>query len=122
MAVKITEKDEAFIKALEETVAEYGRDYVYPEDKKIKYANTNMCLYFDQEDPEKPLCFIGVALSKLGFTNDDMSYTAGASLVLRELGFSSLVAEAARTAQYEQDKGQTWGQAYDAFKKELNIK
>lgn len=119
MTLTLTEKDQEFIKALNETVEEYGRDYVYPANKKIEYLNAPMCQYFDRENPEKPLCFIGVALSKLGYTNDDISYTAGASLVLKELGFSPEVADAARFAQNKQDFGRTWGEALEVFNKEL---
>lgn len=121
MTLILTEKDQEFIKALNETVEEYGRNYVYPADKKVLYVGVPMCLYFDQKNPEKPLCLIGVALSKLGYTTDDMSYSAGAALVLKDLGFSSDVAEAARTAQSNQDFGRTWGEALDAFNKELNL-
>lgn len=129
--------DEAFTAALKAALEERGADYVYPEDKKYVFSElgTPQCLYFDLDEPEKPLCFIGLALSKLGVTAEDLRTMApavafgpeesglsmGALGVMEKLGFSSKVSWAARNAQVEQDMGRTWGEAFDVFKYEMGI-
>lgn len=129
--------DEAFSAAIKAALEERGADYVYPEDKKHVFVEEQpaQCLYFDIEDPEKPLCFIGLALSKLGVTSrdleemnprvklgpDESGLSMGALGVMEKLGFSSKVSWAARAAQTEQDRGETWGQAFAVFCEEMGI-
>lgn len=129
--------DEAFAAALKAALDERGPDYVYPEDKKHAFSEYQepQCLYFDMEDPEKPLCFIGLALSKLGVTAEDLQaispnvrlspdesgLSMGALGVMEKLGFSPKVSWAARAAQTEQDRGNPWGQAFDVFQEEMGI-
>jgi len=129
--------DEAFAAALKAALEERGADYVYPEDKRHVFVEgwSSQCLYFDIENPEEPLCFIGLALSKLGVTATDLQalspkiklssgesgLSMGALGVMERLGFSSKVSWAAHEAQAEQDRGETWGRAFQVFCEEMGI-
>lgn len=106
---------ENFTQAMEQAVAERGRDYLYPEDDK----QGSVCQYKTKNG--KPSCIIGAALHIL---NPDFVPARGSSLpasaVLTELGVDDdRLLHAAQTAQSEQDQDMTWGFALDKFKEDL---
>lgn len=126
MTVVITEK--AFTEAMVAAVSERGRDYVYPNELKGNEPGAELvglyCLYFDLNDPSKPLCLIGVAVSKCGVTMDDIkrlnqswpnTQNMTAAVLLRLHNASKKVIDAASSAQFVQDNGGTWGEALDKY-------
>lgn len=130
-------KTEDFTAALEAAVAEYGADYVYPEEKKavLLEGSDPQCLYFDTENHSKPLCLIGVALSKLGVTAEDIAaippavafypgqdgLSLNANRIMSSFGFSQSTAWAAKWAQTVQDRGEPWGNALAKYRTELGL-
>lgn len=118
-----TREDAAFIQAMQDAVAEKGTDHVYPNEDKIDYMGVRMCQYFDKFDG-RPLCLIGVALSKLGLSADELTFdeqTSSAARIMRILGFSTKMGSAAQAAQSEQDRGEKWGDALTVFNEKVGI-
>lgn len=122
-----------FTAAIEAAVAEKGSDYIYPAELKgDDRFGVSSCLYFDSEKPEVPLCIIGNAISRLGYSLDDVkeavkhrtSMSVGqdidANTLLGYLGADSKLASAAREAQVCQDCGDDWGTALNAFKHHIS--
>lgn len=113
MTIEIT-LDKA-LKALDEAVAEKGREYVYPIEEQAAYA----CQYLTREG--KASCIVGNVLLRLGVPVEFLPQHGApgidaASLldVLRERGILTIESEAIallEAAQAEQDNGTTWGRS-----------
>lgn len=119
--MKITE--EQFTAAMEAAVAERGEDYVYPPQEEEGFADDyhtigGTCLYSDESG--KPLCIIGVALSKIDpALVPTHGSTEGASSLLSKMVDSFAVRVAAQNAQDAQDDGKPWGEALKQYKSVL---
>ena len=118
------------MQALDACVAERGEDYVYPEAGKVD----GICQYWwegpsdEDEDgkslPEGPGCIVGLALSKLGvsdqFIQDLTLMNAQNALNLLAKRGSWQIEEGAaglfRYAQIKQDAGWSWGYAAEQAK------
>lgn len=132
MSIVVT--NEAFSKAMHEAVAERGADYVYPQELKFSKPKDehaeNYCLYFDIDEPTKPLCIIGAALARLGVTVEDIynsnkahpgTQDVSAFQVLLHLNANYDLAQAAADAQWHQDRGRTWGEALARFDSAMEL-
>ena len=104
---------EAFEAGLAKAVADKGGDYVYSSSSDI-----GMCWYTDRQDPEHH-CLIGQALINAGHTYHRSWEDNLADGLLVALGAPGNVAEAARSAQVQQDIRNTWGEALDTYWKTL---
>lgn len=111
--------DEA-LQALDACVAERGEDYLYPEEGKID----KICQYWWGPDraeslPEGPACIVGLALSKLGASDEFIRDLAliNAQTVLSQLAAGKRwlidpdVVGLMRAVQIQQDTGKPWGYA-----------
>lgn len=106
-----------FIDTLREIV-KFKKNYVYTHDN---------CVYFFQDN--SPGCLIGQVLDKMGYDRDSLeAYRAdsvtdpngeSAIWLLRRMGFDERVADAAYLAQIVQDSNGTWGDALEAFRRDL---
>lgn len=113
MTIEIT-LDKA-LKALDEAVAEKGREYVYPEGQRINYT----CQYLTPDG--KGSCLVGSALLRLGVPVEVLPQHGDAGMgaedlldLLRERDVATYEPEVATlfvTAQMEQDSGVPWGLA-----------
>lgn len=98
-----------------EVVAEFGQDYVYPEDHKVKEygdGDTNaQCVYVREDAPS---CIVGQILYRHGVSCAAMALEEfrNARHVARELADAD---EKTRfflsMAQDYQDKGKSWGES-----------
>lgn len=120
-------KNEQFIQAMRDAVAERGKNYVYPEAvpngvnyfKRDDYHNPGgVCMYSTPDGT--PACIIGLALDKMGEPVPEYGNMVGADCVLEYL-VSPYVCNAARQAQLIQDKGGTWGEALAVFEKGVQL-
>lgn len=119
-ASKTMGENQAFVKAVIDSVEEKGRDYVFE----------GQCRYF-REDTKEPACLFGHALHKVGYDLDDIqSMKCGgftstnatiADIVLETMGYHPAIGYAAASAQAIQDgrtndsvRG-TWGKSLDRF-------
>lgn len=130
-----TFNEEGFIAALEAAVEEKGPEYIYPDELKGKDRfGYPSCVYFDPEDPTTCRCIIGNALSRIGYTLNDIKIAAqetaatslfdvnqdvNAEALLKYYGASDALARAAKKAQSFQDEGGSWGGALTRFKAAL---
>jgi hypothetical protein len=101
-----------------EIVAEFGEDYVYPEDhKRHEYGDDDnqggnmLCVYVHED---KPSCIVGQILHKHGVSVEALK--AHEFKGARTVSYATAEAdEKARFfltgAQSHQDKGNTWGEA-----------
>lgn len=99
--------DGAVTMALQEIVAEFGKDYVY----KAEDPNAR-CLHRENGIPS---CLVGQVLARL--TPDFNPREVGVSAQkteLRALGYSSKATYALQIAQCVQDRRHTWGAALTA--------
>lgn len=91
---------------LEEVVAEYGEDYVYPG-----HNTTGGCVYTKDGAPS---CLVGHALTRLGVPVDFLSeHNDFAVSNIQRLTMDEEVLDMLQTAQETQDIGCTWGHALE---------
>jgi len=102
--IKIT--TEEFTKALEDAVTLMGEGFVY-----VSYPY-DMCQY---EIDGEPSCLLGHALWNLGIPMPEVNINIFDLFTLYYDAPSSL-SLAAREAQRDQDRGETWGAALSSFK------
>lgn len=108
------------IAALEEAIAERGKDYTYPGSGEVtcRYWWTMHDIAMERigrDQYRKPACLAGVALDKLGLfdlvTSDALNERAvGGVLTLRDHLTAHAIHVLGR-AQDTQDAGKTWGLA-----------
>lgn len=115
--------DDEFVAALTDVVKSHP-DYVYIDHNII-------CTYFDPETA-KPKCLIGHVFDRFGAKiNKFYNTKSAAALDLDKpdaqpftgdvrFALSDAVIGAARDAQFAQDNGASWADAYKAFNKSLN--
>lgn len=103
-----------------EVVAEFGREYVYPRANGCRYVHRDWQGDRDTvEAPRKvPSCLIGQVLHRLGLSLEimeerDEAPLDGAIAAWTELGLARGTIRAFSRAQTLQDRGDTWGNAYD---------
>jgi hypothetical protein len=115
---------ETFREALVAAIEQRGADFVYPEDWKVDvgYGKTG-CVYYKKD--VGAACIIGKALENLGVDVEKLQdggtanwWSAGMALAHVGVRDNPLM-EAATIAQSRQDKGKPWGEALDAFDREL---
>lgn len=121
---------------LDDLVAEFGYDYVYPH-ARLEETGIGKCMYVENKDPEnfdliegveiedlKPSCIIGHLAVRLGVDMEELRR-------VNEEGFSELCCyiyiphcdpfrQELAQLQARQDKGMCWGEAVHLFKKETN--
>lgn len=121
-----TYTDEQFIAAIRKAVEIRGEDYVYPSKEEhpeyyIGIGASPSCRY--QLDDGTPACIVGLALHQIdpGLVPEPGSTTLAGG-VLRQIGFSRKVSEAATTAQLMQDDDASWGSALEAFEDEIGVR
>ena len=103
-----------------EVIAERGKDYVYPADKRIRREETmdgqGMCRYWHEEDNTAG-CIVGTILHRLGVGAQTLStYEGSSSNAIVDRVMPSLSVAARRflsNAQMTQDRGATWQQAIE---------
>lgn len=140
-----TTTTEQFTEAIEAAVAERGSDYVYPlhDDSQPNWNLNGVCVYaVETESGLKPGCIVGDVFDRLGVatldrmhefevetqtnTNLDTDSTLGTDSTVGPLvehlalDLPPRVLNALREAQTEQDYGNDWGTALDAYKRTLN--
>lgn len=112
--MKTLEENQAFINALNDVVKEKGEDFAYTRGK---------CVYFADGCPS---CLIGMALSRVGYTEDNISnlFTSwddipainqSAAEIMEKFGYDARISHAAFLAQEIQDMRGTWGSAHAQF-------
>lgn len=104
-------QDQKFIDAMHQAVADKGEDFEYP---------STFCEY-RTKGPNPTRCLIGEALHRVGHEYDESWEGHLADELLPKLGYSFSVAQAARRAQYAQDRKETWGTAIKMFDKFLAL-
>jgi hypothetical protein len=97
---------------LERAVNQRGADFVYSKDGSS--GPEGGCYYFMEGEPS---CIIGTILSYLGIKPSQVQEGSNAESQVRSLfpDTSDVVLEALNEAQTKQDRGDTWGEALDAF-------
>lgn len=113
MSVGVLTYDRA-VELAEEVVAEFGEDYVYPQDHKdpgVEPGDVPMCVYVHEG---KPSCLAGQILHRHGVSLEALSLNEGVGA----WGVSAALAQAQSPArefllqaQRVQDQGGTWGKA-----------
>lgn len=109
---------EAVTKALEESVAEKGADYVYIAP--VIVGGIHSCLYAIDGQPS---CLIGHALYRLGVSIQTLESIGAIPIgsIAREFGpMENKLVLALSSAQSSQDHGETWGDVLNEFKVNLS--
>lgn len=109
---------EAVTKALEESVAEKGADYVYIAP--VIEWEMQTCLYAIDGQPS---CLIGHALYRLGVPIQKLEEIGAITIETIAHTFGPMedkLVIALNQAQLSQDGGETWGKALYRFKAELS--
>lgn len=96
-----------------EVVAEFGEDYVYPQDHKVAESPSSVpsCVYVHDG---KPSCLVGQILYRHGVDLDDLATQefTGAWIVAGKFAAANLkTCYFLDAMQSLQDKGSTWGEA-----------
>lgn len=109
---------------MREAVLERGEDYSYPEEEKRRYAGQPTCTYAKYNKDNEPVgcsCIVGDVLVRAGLpvTMLPRFENKGAQLVADLLAGDGLVNDlsgqrALAEAQFKQDAGSTWGEAFQA--------
>lgn len=102
-------------KALEEIVAEYGEDYIYPGSSNPKQG----CIYRDEYG--QPSCIVGHVLSRLEPEAFESISAVENPLRLDAIGArrvldKQILEDALNHLQSAQDAGETWGAAFRSYK------
>lgn len=100
---------------IEAVVAEYGEDYVYKAEER-ELGEGVRCLY--REDGE-PSCIVGHVLDRLGVEYDPDWEDASAEGVLQ--GAPTQVQNSLGITQTYQDRGHTWGEALEKYRKRVAL-
>jgi hypothetical protein len=97
-----------------EVVAEFGEDYLYPEDHKrgeIERDGISSCVYVHDG---KPSCLVGQILHKHGVSLEDLAaneFQGAWSVSERYAGADYHAKFFLDVAQGKQDSGMSWGEA-----------
>ena len=116
-----TLNEETATKVLQQLIDEFGPDY---------RVGTAGC-YYKNLDTNEPICIVGHLLVRTGFDisvlNEDTNASGFSNVLFRltnllqmEINIPDRLINALNEAQWVQDKGDTWGKAFEAFKTELN--
>lgn len=101
-----------------------GEDYRYPKVEVSEYGD-EQCRYTEPGDNGvhlRPSCLIGAALAELDVTVGQLYDCEGQSagnVLDKFFQVTTAVRNAATAAQREQDTGETWGAALDAYDRVL---
>lgn len=127
------------VSVLDQIVAEFGYDYVYPHARFEETGVGGRCMYVENKDAEnfdciygmemeqlKPSCIIGQLATRLGIPMEELiavndeGYTEMARFIT--IPHTHWFYGELDNLQQRQDKGMSWGQAVDMFKRETGEK
>lgn len=109
--------------ATNKVVNERGHDYVYTTPEGWMAPDVDSCKYrFNVDGRITPGCIVGAVVYELDkdmlFSLEEGAYVSGQPLeVVSRFSVESL--QALMSAQLEQDRGHTWGEALEAFHEDM---
>jgi hypothetical protein len=110
---------DAQVMAMLKTVVSERPDYVYSAPEYMITEESASCFYVHADEDGSPVsagCIVGAVLNRLGVPLEDLQKYEGATALqmVRKVadGVSKETGHVLRNAQFLQDGGSTWGEAY----------